>query len=166
MLSTAPCSFQQRSWHKRKWHISIFKQKPTQISCVKQCKINLKIQNATWRQIQALPAPWFLSTAGKLLRYLRGSFSYFVSPMFSSFYLSIISICRRSADICLCTQIEHSLHSIITRHAPYCWLATSVSFFSKIAYSAIKVNNSNDPAHLNIQYWLILVNLNISIKGK
>ncbi len=26
--------------NKRRWHTSIFKQKPTQISCVKQCKIN------------------------------------------------------------------------------------------------------------------------------
>ncbi len=43
------------------------------------------------------------------------------------------------------------------------WLQMCIS---KIAYCTIKVNNSNDPARLNIQYWLILVNLNISNKGK
>ncbi len=68
----------------------------------------------------------FLSTAGKLLWYLRGSSCLIVTLLFSAlflqyfplFYLPILSIYSRSANSRLCTQIECFLLSIIKRHAP------------------------------------------------
>ncbi len=108
-------------WHnddrgnKRRWHTSIFKQKPTQISCVKQCKINATSasDSSPSRSLISLhrwkAAPIFMRV--------------FLIFCFSDFFPAI---CSRSANIRLCSQIEHSLLSIITRHAPYCWLATNV----------------------------------------
>ncbi len=77
--------------------------------------------------IRAISAPWVLSTAGKLLRYLRGSyllpdrnpsFWCFVPPIFAFFYLPVLSIYSRSANI----RPVHSNWVLsllaITRHAP------------------------------------------------
>ncbi len=77
------------------------------------------------------------------------SFQCFVSLIFSSFIICHLSLSIVDLLISvLCTQIERSLLSISTRHAPYCWLATSVFWdsvrhrgqkrFSKIAQCTFK----------------------------
>ncbi len=100
-------------------HTSIFKQKPTQISRVKQSKNQhyLPIQKNKQRNrgvwIHALPAPWDLSTAGKPPRYFYGtyllpdhnsSFNVLFLLYFPLFYLPSLSIYSRSANI-------HPVHS-------------------------------------------------------
>ncbi len=89
--------------------------------------------------ITGLPAPWVLSSAGKLIWYLHGSYFLpyrkpsFVPQTFSSFvfYPVSLSFCRRSAQLMsvMCTD-ERSLLCIMSRHAPYCWLATSLFWYS------------------------------------
>ncbi len=74
-------------------------------------------------------APWVLSSAGKLIRYLHGS--YFLPYrsadvfLFSFFYPPSLSFCLSAR---LFTQ--RSLLLIMSRHAPYCWLATSLFWYS------------------------------------
>ncbi len=118
--------------NKRRWHTSIFKQKPTQISCVKQCKINVTHLSKETTQplclIRALPAPRVLSTAGKLLWYLRGSyllpdrnllFNVCSSDIFLFFLIFPCSLSIVDLLISvLYTQIERSPLAIITRHTP------------------------------------------------
>ncbi len=97
------------------------------------------------RPIRALPAPWVLSTAGDLLRYLHGSYTLpDRNPSSYVLFLRYFPLCLVNLLISvLYTQIELSLLAIITRHAPYCWLAACVFWdmvrhccqkcFSKIA---------------------------------
>ncbi len=134
-------------WHndnhrnKRRWHTSIFKQKPTQISCVKQSKINVthlsRRNNATsasdsspscslsslhrWKAASIFTRSYLLPDRNPSF---PSEFSSFLSSynIYLSIYLSIIDLLISV----LCTQIECSLLSIITRHTPYCWLAASV----------------------------------------
>ncbi len=184
--------------------------------------------------ITGLPAPWVLSSAGKLIRYLHGS--YFLPyhnnvstpdasadaatrqsqtvncchvlfmtywhkfQMISNgcfvvssvdrpqqdnclircrhgvslllfhrcfpllfFYLPSLSFCRRSARLMsvMCTN-ERSLLCIMSRHDPYCWLATSLFWYSaltrflkqfwKNAYPTFKANIFI-PKNLNVELW-------------
>ncbi len=116
---------------------------------MKQCKINVTHLS---KRNKATSASDSRPTAGKLLRCLHGyyllpdhnpSFLMFCfSDIFLSFYLPSLSIYISfylpslsiyTVDLLisvLCTQIER-FSSIITRHAPYCRLATSV-FWDKI----------------------------------
>ncbi len=84
--------------------------------------------------IAGLPTPLVLSSAGKLILYLHGScfLPYrkpsFVPQMFLLFcffirhlYLSVTYSARLMSVMCT----ERSLLPIMSRHAPYCWLATS-----------------------------------------
>ncbi len=112
--------------HKWRWHASIFKQKPTQISCLKRSKINVNLEETMQPQRPVPgPAPWVLFTAGKLLRYLHKSyllpdhnpFNVFFLWYLPLFYLQSLSIYSRSSNI-LCSQIECSLPSLITRPPP------------------------------------------------
>ncbi len=105
--------------NKRRWHKHIQTKANTDKLCeTMQNQRYSTIKKETTqprRLIRALPAPWVLSTAGKLLRYLRGSYLLldrnpsfcFVPPIFSSF-LSIVDLLISV----LCTQIERSLLSI------------------------------------------------------
>ncbi len=54
----------------------------------------------------------------------------FVPQMFSSFVFYSLSFCRRSARLTsvMCTD-ERSLLCVMSRHAPYCWLATSLLWY-------------------------------------
>ncbi len=73
-------------------------------------------------------APWVLSSAGKLIRYLHGSyFLPYRSADISSFvfYPPSLSFCRSARLF-----TERSLLHIMSRHAPYCWLATSLFWYS------------------------------------
>ncbi len=144
-------------WHnnvcgnKRRWYTSIFKQKPTQISCVKQCKINVthlsKRNNATLASDSSPSRS--LSSLHRCSDIYAGLTSCLIVTLlcnvlflryFSLFYLPVLSIYSRSANI----RPVHSNWALYhTNHAPYCWLATSVFWdmvrhcgqkrFSKIA---------------------------------
>ncbi len=107
---------------------SIFKQKPTRISCVKQSKINVthlsKRNNTTSASDSSPSRSLSFSPAGKLLRYLHGS--YLLpdhNPFFNVLFLwfSSFFICHFSLSVVdllisiLYTQIERSLLSISTR---------------------------------------------------
>ncbi len=106
------------------------------------------------RPIAGLPAPWVLSSAGKLIRYLHGSYflpyrntvskpdassaawlhgvSLLLFPQtFSSFVFCppSLSFCHRSARLMSVMCTERSLLCIMSRHAPYCWLATSLFWY-------------------------------------
>ncbi len=73
-------------------------------------------------------APWVLSSAGKLIRYLQRSyFLPFVPQTFSSFVFYSPSL-----SFCLSVRLftERSLLHIMSRHAPYWWLATSLFWYS------------------------------------
>ncbi len=113
------------------------------------------------RPIAGLLAPWVLSSAGKLIRYLQSS--YFLpyhntvsttdvsgatnsieliiisdavnigTQTFSSFvffYPPSLSFCHRSAWLMSVMCTERSLLRIMSRHTPYCWLATSLFWYS------------------------------------
>ncbi len=77
---------------------------------MKQCKINIthlsrRKNNVTSRPIPGLPTPWVLSSAGKLLWYLRSYllpnhlFNVLFLWYFPLFYLPSLSIYSRSANI-------------------------------------------------------------------
>ncbi len=72
-------------------------------------------------------APWVLSSAGKLIRYLHGShfLPYHSADVFWFCFLSAISFCHSARLF-----TERSLLHIMSRHAPYCWLATSLFWYS------------------------------------
>ncbi len=92
-------------------------------------------------------APWVLSSAGKLIRYLHGS--YFL-PYRASRLLDIFLFCFLSADsFCHLARLftERSLLHIICRHAPYCWLATSLFWYSAPTQFS-KAFLKNDIPHL------------------
>ncbi len=115
---------------KRRWHKSIFKLRPARISCVNTKSKLLRYQKETTqplRPIQALPTPWVLSTAGKMLRYLRGSYpclilNFLFNVLFLWYFPLLLSAISLSIDdlliSVLCTRIERSLLTISTRHAP------------------------------------------------
>ncbi len=66
----------KRRVYMRRWHLSIFNQKPTQAVWNEENQL-LAYQEETKPPrcpIPGLLAPWVLSTAGKLLRYLYGSY--------------------------------------------------------------------------------------------
>ncbi len=74
-------------------------------------------------------APWVLSSAGKLIRHLHGSYFFALSfrrrfPLLF-FYLPSLSFCYSARLFTEC-----SLLHITSRHAPYCWLATSLFWYS------------------------------------
>ncbi len=85
------------------------------------------------RPIAGLPAaPWVLSSAGKLIRsdiYSCPTSCLIVPQAFSSFvfYLPSLSFCRSARLF-----TERSLLHIMSRHAPYCWLATSLFWYSAL----------------------------------
>ncbi len=56
----------------------------------------------------------------------------FVPQTFSSFvfYTPSLSFCGRSAQLMSVMCTERSLLCIMSRHAPYCWLATSLFWYS------------------------------------
>ncbi len=120
-------------------HTSIFKQKPTQISCVKQSKNqhylpiqkNKQRNRGVWIQAFTLLE---ISPPLESPRYFCGPTScLIITLLFNVLFLLFFHffICHLSLSIVdllisvLSTQIECSLLSIITRHAPYCRLATS-----------------------------------------
>ncbi len=77
-------------------------------------------------------APWILSIAGKLIRsdiYTCPTSSLIVPQAFSSFvfYLPSLSFCHSARLF-----TERSLLHIMSRHAPYCWLATSLFWYSAL----------------------------------
>ncbi len=80
-------------------------------------------------------APRVLSSAGKLIRYLHGS--YFLPYRSTDVFLfSFLSFCHSARLF-----TERSLLHITRRHAPYCWLAKSLFGIRpwKIAYPAFNV---------------------------
>ncbi len=68
-------------------------------------------------------APWVLSSTVKLIRYLHSS--YFFPCRSSDIFLFCFS--PPSLSFCRSARVftERSLLHIMSRHAPYCWLATS-----------------------------------------
>ncbi len=88
--------------------------------------------------------PWVLSSAGKLIRYLHGSYFLPYRSSFSSFvfYPPSLSFCRSARLF-----TEHSLLHIMSRHAPYCWLATSLFWYSAPTQFS-KAFLKNDIPHL------------------
>ncbi len=63
-------------------------------------------------------APWVLSSAGKLIRYLHGS--HFLPYLSADIFLFNFSFCHSARLF-----TEHSLLHIMSGHAPCCWLATN-----------------------------------------
>ncbi len=85
-------------------------------------------------------APWVLSSAGKLIRYLHGSYflPYHSTDVFFFCFLSAISIFLSLGSAVHWTL---SLLHIMSRHAPFCWLATILFWFDLIWFE-------NDIPHL------------------
>ncbi len=86
-------------------------------------------------------APWVLSSAGKLIRYLHGSYflPYRSADVFLFCFLSFCCSARLFT--------ERSLLHIMSRHAPYCWLATSLFWYSAPTQFS-KAFLENDIPHL------------------
>ncbi len=74
-------------------------------------------------------ASWVLSSAGKLIRYLHGC--YFL-PYRSHRCFSLLFFYPPSLSSCRSARLftERSLLHIMSRHGPYCWLATSLFWYS------------------------------------
>ncbi len=128
--------------NKWRWHTSIFKQKPTRISCVKRSKINVtQLSRRSNTTLAFVSSPcsfeflrslhcWKVAPIFTRFKPLAWSQPFFLMFCFSDIFLFLIyhlslSIVDLLISI-LCIQIEHSLLSVITRHPPYYWLATSV----------------------------------------
>ncbi len=112
--------------------ISETREDDTKASCVKQGKINVthlsKETTQPWRLLRALPVPWVLFIAGSCSDIYRGPTSCLIVTLLFNvlflWYFPLFFICNLSLFIVdllisvLCTQIERSLLSISTRHAP------------------------------------------------
>ncbi len=88
---------------------------------------NLSRKNKSTSASHRRPSiPWVLSSTGKLIRYLHESYflPYHSADVFLFCFLYAISIFLSV----MCT--EHALTCLISRHAPYCWLATSLFWYS------------------------------------
>ncbi len=112
--------------------------------------------NTTLHPIRALPTPWVLSTAGKLLWYLRGPTScLIVTLIFNVLFLWYfpLFICHLSLSIVnllisvLCTQIERSLLSISIKTRPLTadWLSV---FWDLVRHCAVKSVFKNGLVHV------------------
>ncbi len=127
---------------------SIFKLKPTQISFVKQCKLN--ITHLSWRNrttsvsdsrpSRSLSSLQCWKTARIFTQVLPLVWSYLFFLMFCSSDVFLFLIFHFSLSIVnllisvLCTKIECC---IITRHAPYCWLA-ACEFWDMVRHCGLK----------------------------
>ncbi len=135
--------------NKQRWHTSIFKQKPTQISFetmqnqryspIKNKQRNLSVQFGPF------PLHEFLSKSSSDI-YAGPSSCLIVTLLFNVLFLLYfpLFICHLSLSIVdllisvLCTQTERSLLSISARHAPYCWLAITSVFWDSVRHCSQK----------------------------
>ncbi len=86
-------------------------------------------------------APWVLSSTGKLIRYLHGSYflPYRSADVFLLFfYPPSLSFCHSARLF-----TKRSLLHIMSRHAPYCWLATSLFWYSPWLFVKLHTLPSN-----------------------
>ncbi len=91
-------------------------------------------------------APWVLSSTGNLIRYLHEShfLPYRSADVFLfCFYPPSLSFCRSARLF-----TERSLLHIMSRHAPYCWLATVCFGTRPTPFS--KAFLKNDIPHLQL----------------
>ncbi len=90
----------------------------------------------------------------------------FVPQMFSSFvfYLPSLSFCRRSARLMSVMCTERFLLRIMSRHVPYCWLATSLFWYSARLSFLKRFWKNTYPTFKCISCFLMLFKyLNVSI---
>ncbi len=123
--------------NKRRWHTSIFKQQPTQISCetkrnqryspIKKKPHNLELLVELFPLLEFCPPLWYLHGSCLIVTLLFNVLFLRYFPLF--FNLPSLSIYSRSANISAL-----ALFSLSVQDTPlYCWLAASGQKpFSKI----------------------------------
>ncbi len=117
-------------WHKLKWFSTVALSPPVWVTwtlavAVRRVRCRHGVTNLS-RRTKASSAsdrrpstPWVLSSAGKLIRYLH---LLLLALSFRRCFPLLFFI------FVLCT--EHSLLHIMSRHTPYCWLASSSFWYS------------------------------------
>ncbi len=117
-------------WHKLKWFSTVALSPPVWVTwtlAVAVCRVRCRhgVTNLS-RRTKATSAsdrrpstPWVLSSAGKLIRYLHG---YYFLPYHSA---DVFLFCFWYLSCALNTLLH-----IMSRHTPYCWLASSSFWYS------------------------------------